>query len=105
MSLIQDLRHEGTLRPIPIRPDRDKIVRLEGQSAVIEAGHVRLPEAAPWLGDFEVEILSFPYGRDDAQVDSLSQFLDWAAAQQRRRPQLVGAAPQLIPLAPPERRY
>ncbi len=104
MSLIQDLRHEGPLRPIPIRPDRDKIVRLEGQSAVIEAGHVLLPEAAPWLGDFELEILAFPHGRYDDQVDSLSQFLDWAAAQQRRRPQLVGAAPQLIPLAPLGRR-
>ncbi len=82
--LIQDLRHEGKLRPIPVRPDRDKIVRLEAQSAVIEAGHVLLPETAPWLGDFLLEILSFPHGRYDDQVDSLSQFLTWAAAHRRR---------------------
>jgi predicted phage terminase large subunit-like protein len=83
--LIQDLIHEGKLRPIPVRPDHDKIVRLEAQSAVIEAGHVLLPETAPWLGDFLLEILSFPYGRYDDQVDSLSQFLTWASSQRRHR--------------------
>jgi predicted phage terminase large subunit-like protein len=80
--LVQDLRREGRLRPIPIRPERDKIVRLEAQSAVIEAGHVLLPETAPWLDDFRAEILAFPYGRYDDQVDSVSQFLAWAARNQ-----------------------
>ncbi len=77
--LIQDLRREGRIRPIAICPDRDKIVRLEAQSAVIEAGHVLLPERAPWLDDFLLEVLAFPHGRYDDQVDSLSQFLTWAA--------------------------
>ncbi len=83
--LTQDLRREGKLRPIPIRPERDKIVRLEAQSAVIEAGQVLLPEKAPWLGDFRAEILAFPYGRYDDQVDSVSQFLAWAARNQIAR--------------------
>jgi predicted phage terminase large subunit-like protein len=77
--LIQDLQCEGKIRPIAIPPDRDKIVRLEAQSAVIEAGHVLLPDAAPWLDDFLLEVLAFPNGRYDDQVDSLSQFLTWAA--------------------------
>ena len=85
-ALIGDLRHEGKLRPIPIRPDREKIVRLEAQSALIEAGHVLLPETAPWLSDFQLEILAFPHGRYDDQVDSVSQFLSWASAQRRRPP-------------------
>jgi predicted phage terminase large subunit-like protein len=80
--LTQDLRREGKLRPIPIRPERDKLVRLEAQSAVIEAGHVLLPEKAPWLDDFRSEILAFPSGRYDDQVDSVSQFLAWAARNQ-----------------------
>jgi predicted phage terminase large subunit-like protein len=84
-SLIQDFTHEGKLRPIPVRPDGDKIVRLEAQSAVIEAGHVLLPETAPWLGDFLLEILSFPVGRYDDQVDSLSQFLTWASSERQYR--------------------
>ncbi len=80
--LVQDLWREGKLRPIPIRPEGDKLVRLEAQSAVIEAGHVLLPEEASWLGDFRVEILAFPYGGYDDQVDSMSQFLAWAARKQ-----------------------
>ncbi|MHC4933939.1 MAG: phage terminase large subunit, partial [Planctomycetota bacterium] len=104
MALIQDLPTEGKLRPIAVKPDGDKIVRLEGQSAVIEAGHVILPEEAPWLGDFEVELLAFPFGRYDDQVDSLSQFLTWAA-KQHRRVQLVAAAPILIPIEEPDRRW
>lgn len=57
--MIQELRSEGRLRPLAIRPDGEKIVRLEGQSAVIEAGHVVLPESAPWLEAFLLEILAF----------------------------------------------
>ena len=83
-SLIQDLQRDGPFRPIAIKPDGDKIVRLEGQSAVIEAGHVLLPESAPWLGDFLAEILAFPNGHFDDQVDSFSQFLTWAAKPRTR---------------------
>ena len=79
--LIQDLQREGKLRPIALRPEGDKIVRMEAQSALIEAGHVLLPGSAAWLGDFQTEIMSFPYGRHDDQVDSMSQFLGWAAAR------------------------
>ena len=83
-ALIQDLKHEGTIRPIAIRPDQDKIVRLEAQSAVIEAGNVLLPKSAPWLDDFLLEVLAFPHGRFNDQVDSLSQFLTWAAKPRPR---------------------
>ena len=69
---------------VAIKPDGDKIVRLEGQSAVIEAGHILLPESAHWLGDFLDEILAFPHGRFDDQVDSFSQFLTWAAKPRTR---------------------
>ncbi len=44
-----------------------------------------LPERAPWLDDFRLEVLAFPYGRFDDQVDSLSQFLTWAAKPPRTR--------------------
>jgi len=103
-ALIQELRREGPFRPIAIRPDGDKIVRLEGQSAVLEAGHVLLPESAPWLDEFMLEILAFPYGRHDDQVDSVSQFLIWAASQ-RLRVQPVGAFPIIVPLAGWDRRW
>jgi predicted phage terminase large subunit-like protein len=76
--LIQDLRQDGLIRPIAILPEGDKVTRMAAQTAKIEAGHVLLPEQASWLQDFQTEILQFPNGRHDDQVDSLSQFLAWA---------------------------
>ena len=40
-----------------------------------------LPKSAPWLDEFRSELLQFPDGRHDDQVDSLSQFLNWKRAQ------------------------
>jgi predicted phage terminase large subunit-like protein len=44
---------------------------------MIEAERVVLPEYAPWLNDFEEQLLAFPYGNHDDFVDSLTQYLDW----------------------------
>ncbi len=77
MGLIQQLRQEGLLRPIAIKPKGTKVERLEAQSAVIERGDVLIPKNAPWLDEFHSEILAFPGGKHDDQVDSLSQFLNW----------------------------
>ncbi len=57
-------------------------------SAKIEAGYVLLPERAPWLQDFQSEILQFPRGRHDDQVDSLSQFLMWITKPRHYGPQI-----------------
>lgn len=56
---------------------RDKVTRMSNQSAQIEAGRVLLPVETSWLGDFQNEVLQFPDGRYDDQVDSMSQFLGW----------------------------
>ena len=85
-QLIQDLRHERTgVRPIPFSPEADKVTRMSNQSAQIEAGHVILPESAPWLDEFKAKLLAFPNGKFDDQVDSLSQFLAWAEYRKRSR--------------------
>lgn len=80
MNLLQDLRAampQGMTRPIGVKPEGSKVDRMAAQSAKIEAGHVHLPNTAPWLGEFLTELLSFPNGRHDDQVDSVSQFLRW----------------------------
>src|SRR5262249_18945583 len=77
VSLIQDLHHEN-IYAIGIDPDGDKILRMEAQTARIEAGAVHLPLKAPWLDEFKKEVLSFPKGRHDDQVDALSQGLQRA---------------------------
>jgi predicted phage terminase large subunit-like protein len=78
-ALIQQLRAEsnGICYPTAFMPKDDKLTRLHAQSAWIEAGHVWLPEQAPWLEELRIEIASFPQGRNDDQVDSISQFLAW----------------------------
>ena len=48
---------------------------MEQQTPKIEAGRVFLPKDAPWLHEFKVEVMAFPNGKHDDQIDSLSQFL------------------------------
>ena len=82
MALAQDFRGSELRQagyPIRIEPEADKITRASAQSNKIEAGRVFLPRSAPWLNDLRVEILQFPYGRHDDQVDSITQFLKWAS--------------------------
>lgn len=81
LSLVQDLTADspaGFPNPIGIIPKGDKVFRMEAECARIEAGHVVLPRNAPWLDVFLAELLAFPNGRHDDQVDSVSQFLHWA---------------------------
>jgi len=78
-SLIQDLYREK-IHAIGINPEGDKVMRMVAQAAPIEAGAVHLPSTAPWLDEFKKEILSFPRGRHDDQVDALSQGLQRARA-------------------------
>ena len=78
-ALLQDLRRDTGLSLIPITPKHDKETRLAQVSAKIEAGQVYLPEEAPWLGEFMSELLAFPNGKHDDQVDALSQLLHWFA--------------------------
>jgi predicted phage terminase large subunit-like protein len=82
-SLIQDLK-DRNIRAIPIKPDGDKVVRMAAQSAKIEAGEVCLPRHAKWLDDLRTEILAFPHGVHDDQVDSISQALSWMSRPKRQ---------------------
>ncbi|MDE2493660.1 MAG: phage terminase large subunit [Alphaproteobacteria bacterium] len=86
-SLLQEFEREGPIYPIPITPQGDKVMRLTAQTAAIEAGRVRIPQSASWLTEFKAEILRFPYGAHDDQVDSLSQFLRYA--EDRRFPSIM----------------
>jgi predicted phage terminase large subunit-like protein len=76
-ALIQELASTGSPFPIAIDPKGDKLMRMHVQAAKVEAGQVYLPRQASWLGEFLFEVLAFPRGRHDDQVDSLSQFLNW----------------------------
>lgn len=74
-SLIQDLREDTSWAIKPIEPYADKIVRMSNESPTIEAGNIFIPESAPWLFDFEQEVMNFPNAENDDQVDAMSQYL------------------------------
>ena len=77
ISLIQDLSRFSSLNVIEMVPKQDKASRLMSVSAMIEAGRILIPKEAHWLADFRRELTMFPNARNDEQVDSLSQFLNW----------------------------
>ena len=58
-----------------VKIERDKIGRLYVNQAKFEAGRVLFPKGAPFLPELEAELLAFPQGKTDDQVDSISQAL------------------------------
>jgi predicted phage terminase large subunit-like protein len=82
-AILQDLRREGELRPILIRPRFDKEARFLAQSARFEAGQVHVPTGASWLAEWLNELLAFPNGQHDDQVDSTSQALNYLTSRAR----------------------
>jgi hypothetical protein len=55
----------------------DKVGRLYVHQAKFEAGLVFFPEGAKFLAELEAELLTFPQGKTNDQVDSLSQALSY----------------------------
>lgn len=71
IALIQEARRAG----VPVReatPDRDKVSRALPVTAALEGGRLLLPQSAPWLADFEAELLGFPNAPHDDMVDCAS---------------------------------
>ncbi len=85
MALAQDFRAGelgGAGLPIAIAPEADKITRASTESIAVETGKVFLPCKADWLQELRHEIVQFPYGAHDDQIDSMSQFLGWVRKRQ-----------------------
>ena len=85
MSLNQDLKREFSIHPVPISPIGDKVMRMNAQAARIESGAVHLPRRATWLSEFQREVMAFPRGQTDDQIDALSQGLGYLSELQSRQ--------------------
>ena len=79
IPLVRELRDEEDFRVFGLTPRLDKETRVAAATGKIEQGLVRIPSQAPWLAEFRQELLAFPNGRYDDQVDSLTVFLEWIA--------------------------
>jgi|6_EtaG_2_1085325.scaffolds.fasta_scaffold00296_1 predicted phage terminase large subunit-like protein len=70
-AVIQRFQRDG-LNVKKLKADRDKVTRSRIAQVWFEAEKVWLPQAAPWLGEYENELLQFPQGTWDDQVDATS---------------------------------
>lgn len=70
-SLIQFGRRAG-LPARPLKADKDKVTRALPLAARLEAGDVQFRAEASWLEELERELLLFPNGPHDDQVDALA---------------------------------
>lgn len=75
VALAQELKDAGRFRVELVPVMRDKVTRLYIQTAKFEARRVFLPRSAPFLPELLAELLSFPQGKHDDQVDSITQAL------------------------------
>lgn len=92
-----DLAREAGVPIHELIADKDKVTRAKPAQAAMERGEVWFPQSAPWLGDLQIELASFPDpSTKDDQVDCLSYAVRIQGAT-RARPQ------EIVEEAPPER--
>jgi predicted phage terminase large subunit-like protein len=75
-ALAQELKSiylNGAVQLVPI--ERDKIGRLYVNQDKFATGRVIFPKEAPYMPELLAELLTFPQGKTDDQVDSISQAL------------------------------
>jgi predicted phage terminase large subunit-like protein len=78
-GLIQYAQKETRLNVIPVKPDKDKIIRLITESNAFEARKVVIPQQGQrvWVFDYVDELTSAPNGQFMDCCDSSSQFLQY----------------------------
>ena len=74
----------------PLKADRDKVTRATPASVWYENGMVYHREAAPWLDTLERELLTFPNGAHDDQVDTIA----YAVLEAKRKQAIVAPQPR-----------
>ena len=83
----QYIQMKGSHAYAPVVPistsNQSKEFRFDAVTPMFEAGDVLLPERAPWLADYEKELLQFPSAKYDDQVDSTSQYLRWGRKKRK----------------------
>jgi len=77
-QLGQQLKRDSKLPVIMVNPGSlDKVTRMDAETPFLEAKKLLLPESAPWVAPYVAEMISFPAGKHDDQVDATSQALKW----------------------------
>jgi len=79
-AIIQELRNviPGV---IAINPKESKLARAEAVADKINAGNVKIPRFAAWADEWIAELASFPNGKHDDRVDSMTQYIIYQTRQ------------------------
>jgi predicted phage terminase large subunit-like protein len=70
-GIVQTMLREG-FPAESVHPDKDKVTRAGAAGALYRGGKVYHRLGARWLHDFEAELLAFPVGEHDDQVDTIA---------------------------------
>lgn len=76
-DLIATVSRETNLPLWAYQPKGDKVFRVSLATPTLAAGRIWLPSDAPWAKTFLDEMLSFPRGANDDQVDALTMAIFW----------------------------
>lgn len=91
------LAAQATSMGLPVKeiiPRGDKVMRSFTAAAKLEAGKIFFKKGADWLYDLEHEMVSFPTGKHDDQVDAISYVA--AMVQPRNTFSAAGAIPSRL---------
>jgi predicted phage terminase large subunit-like protein len=77
---------------VPVEPNGDKIARAHAVTPIMESGNVWFPHPAiaPWVNALILQLMAFPYGKEDDDVDALTQGLARMIAQINDEPDPAG---------------
>lgn len=92
-GLIAEFRNEG-LDVVEVSATQSKEARAAIQTAKFQSNWVFFPESAPWLSDLQAELLAFPGGRHDGQVDAIVHALVYEHVEKGRVYYIYPAPPR-----------
>jgi predicted phage terminase large subunit-like protein len=81
ISLVQYLKKEKVPLPVVAIPrnaasgDGDSVCRANGIAPFVKAGYISVRKGAEWLSNFLHEVMVFPNGTHDDQVDALTDLV------------------------------
>jgi predicted phage terminase large subunit-like protein len=84
-GLVQQLRGERHREFRLIRPKGSKLERFIAQTDILQSDRVAIPTKPDWFEGLKHELMVFPNGKYDDQVDSVIQFLKWVQRRGRSR--------------------
>lgn len=87
-SMLAERGHQTELRPTG---GRGKEERLESQLHMFAQHLVLIKRNQPWTVELESELMRFPFGKHNDQVDALTQYLAWIAESPMTNPVVMGA--------------